>query len=167
MMSKRASFVVLALVALSCGVLVAQQANRQPEQLRGPQYYSHEPAVDNRKPDAKSWESYLGKQVQVEGLACGLFDKGVGPYLVMADGAMCYVQGLDDKPTEFDGRIVRAKGTLTKRTYEKSPPTSQGFAESFFVYALDDAKLTKLDKAEWPWLRAAPDRKEASITPKP
>lgn len=139
---------VVALIGRTAG---AHAADEQPAD--GQRYYTHEPPVDGLKPSAKAWSEVVGKRVQVEGVSLGQFEKGIGPYIVLENGTVYVDRALD--AAELNGRLVRVTGKLVKQEFKKAAPGSQGFEKNFFVYTLIDAKVEKIDKAAWPWMRLA------------
>ena len=114
--------------------------------------YSSEGSVSNESGNRQTfvdlgWEQFVGKSVVVEGLAWGVYEKGLGQRVIVDHGHI-YVHG----PMLPNGKLVRVAGMLRRGQMKPAPPGSQGYNESFEYLYIEAAKVKQIDVVELPQL---------------
>jgi hypothetical protein len=94
------------------------------------------------------WEQFDNQLVEVEGLAWGAFDKGLGAHLRLAQNDEVYLENIDLTNTDLNGRLLNLVGVFRKKRVEKAPPGAQGYGESFDYYSIDVVAARKIEKVE-------------------
>ena len=95
----------------------------------------------------KKWIAYdamVGQVVDVDGLAWGAFDKGLGAHLILPRGKVY----LKDMPLEQNGRLVRVTGILRKSSVGVAPKGAQGYSQPFDYFSLDIIQMSRIEKVE-------------------
>jgi hypothetical protein len=94
------------------------------------------------------WDQLDNTLVEVEGLAWGAFDKGLGEHLKLAQNDEVYLENIGLTNTDLNGRLLNVVGTFRKKRVEKAPSGAQGYGESFDYYSIDVIAARKIDKVE-------------------
>ena len=94
------------------------------------------------------WEQFDGHLVEVEGLAWGGADKGLGEHLRLAQNDEVYLENLNTTNTDLDGRLLNVVGIFRKKHMEKAPPGAQGYGESFGYFSIEVIAVRRIEKVE-------------------
>lgn len=95
-----------------------------------------------------SWDQMTDALVEVEGLAWGASDKGLGAHLKLAQNDEVYLENIDLTNTDLNGRLLNVVGTLRKKRMEKAPPGAQGYGHSFDYYTIEVIAARKIEKVD-------------------
>jgi hypothetical protein len=151
------AFLGLLLGCLLCGVILRSTHGDEPAQDRviQTQQFTHEPPRNGTKPFSKAWDDVVGRDMVVEGIAWGSFEKGWGEYVIL-NGGKVYVSeagfAKDPKQSVY-GKLVRVRGTLTVRKLPPTPSTVAGTSSTASIFELANATWEAIDKVTWPWMR--------------
>ena len=102
--------------------------------------------VDNTKKEI-AWNDMVDQIVDVDGLAWGAFEKGIGPYAVLPRGRV-YLKNLDLLNTDFNGRLIRVSGVLRKSRVEPAGKFAQGYSQPFEYFYIEIISASRIDKLE-------------------
>ena len=94
-----------------------------------------------------AWNDMTGRLVDIDGLAWGAFEKGLGSHLVLPNGKV-YLKNADLLNSDQNGRLVRATGVLRKSRVDAAPKSAQGYAQPFEYYSLDVVEIVRIEKLE-------------------
>lgn len=94
------------------------------------------------------WEQFDKTLVEVEGVAWGTADKGLGEHLVLTQNDIVYLENIDLLNTDLDGRLLNVVGIFRKKRVEKAPPGAQGYGQSFDYYSIEVIAARKIEKVE-------------------
>ena len=94
-----------------------------------------------------AWNDMTGSVVDVDGLAWGAFEKGLGSHLVLPRGKV-YLKNTDLLNSDLNGRLVRATGILMKSSVDAAPKGAQGYSQPFEYYYLDVVDISGIAKLE-------------------
>ena len=103
--------------------------------------------VESGEKRSIDWNDMQGRLVDVDGLAWGAFDKGLGYHLVLPNGKV-YLKDTDLLSSKQNGRLVRVTGVLRKFRVNAAPKDAQGYSQTFEYYALDVVEMTRIEKLE-------------------
>ncbi len=136
MTSKLTLFLSLVLMALLTQSVSAQQTSQ----------------IVNGEKVSKPWADVVGRQVVVEGLAWGAFEKGLGQRVVLAQHSV-YVRNIDFIKHKANGRLVRITGTLRIGRVGQSLTDAGGFSKEVEYFYLDVKQWKILDQVTSPWMK--------------
>lgn len=94
-----------------------------------------------------AWNDMIGSVVDVDGLAWGAIEKGLGSHLVLPRGKI-YLKNTDLLDSDLNGRLVRATGILRKSNVDAAPKGVQGYSQPFVYYYLDVIDISGIAKLE-------------------
>jgi len=114
--------------------------------------WSHDPPINGAKPSRRPWRDLVGKRVEVEGLAWGVFEKGPGEYVIL-NKAVVYVRDAKFLRAKAEGKLVRVRGVLDVRQIEAAEANAGGVGRQRQIFELHEVKWEFIDKVTWPWLR--------------
>lgn len=126
-----------------CGGLVMAQ---------GLDEITHDEPSNGTKPMAVPWREVVGKRVEVQGIAWGVFEKGAGEYIIL-NKAVVYTKDAGFLKASASGRLVKASGVLTLRKVKGGGMTSSGPNSDRDIFELAEIKWEFIDNVTWPWLR--------------
>ena len=95
-----------------------------------------------------SWNDMIGSLVEVDGLAWGAFEKGLGSHLVLPRGKI-YLENSDLVASDLNGRLARVAGVLRKSRVDAAPKYAQGYSQAFEYYYLDVVDISQVAKLEF------------------
>lgn len=107
----------------------------------------HSTFIEHGERRTIAWNDMVGRIVDVDGLAWGAFDKGLGSHLVLPHGKV-YLKNPDFLNSDQNGHLVRVTGVLTKSRVDAAPKGAQGYSEPFEYYTLDIVEITRIEKLE-------------------
>jgi hypothetical protein len=113
--------------------------------------WSHQPLRNGRKDPPRRWSELVGKNVAVEGIAWGSFEKGWGEYVIL-HSAKVYVPGADFNEHRMHGKLIRVEGTLKTATARRARPGASGPSEDFSYFLIERPRITAISEVTWPWL---------------
>ena len=93
-----------------------------------------------------AWDDLVGSIVEVDGLAWGAFEKGLGPRLVLPHGKV-YLRNFN-LDNESNGRLLRVAGILRKATVEPARPGEQGYGTRFEYFYIESFAVERIEKIE-------------------
>lgn len=112
--------------------------------------------IEGGRKHTVAWDDMMGSIVEVDGLAWGAFDKGLGPHVVMANHKI-YLENIDLIEADLNGRLVRITGVLRKSRVDPAPRGAQGYSQPFEYYYLDTVAVNNIDKVKLDQLRPSKD----------
>ena len=97
-----------------------------------------------------AWNDMVDRVVDVDGLAWGAMEKGLGAHLVLANGqnGKVYLKGTNLLEADLNGRLVRVTGVFRKARMEAAPKFAQGYSEPFDYFYLDVVQISPVDRLE-------------------
>ena len=107
----------------------------------------HSTFVERGQKRSIAWNDMTGRLVDVDGLAWGAFEKGLGSHLVLPRGKI-YLRNTDLLDSDLNGRLVRVTGILKKSRVDPAPKNAQGYSQSFEYYYLDIVHVSRIEKLE-------------------
>ncbi len=134
-------FSILAILAIS----LASQAQAQP-QANG--YARTSTIMVGHEKKFIPWDQMNGMLVEVDGLAWGGFEKGLGLHLRLTQDDEVYLENQNLSEADLNGRLLNVVGIFRKKRMEKAPPGAQGTNESFDYYTIEVIAARKIEKVE-------------------
>jgi hypothetical protein len=107
----------------------------------------HSTFIERGEKRTIAWNDMVGRIVDVDGLAWGAFDKGLGSHLVLPHGKV-YLKNPDFLNSDQNGNLVRVTGVLRKSRIDAAPKGAQGYSQPFEYYTLDVVEITRIEKLE-------------------
>jgi len=107
----------------------------------------HSTFVERGERRTIAWNDMTGSLVDVDGLAWGALEKGLGSHLVLPRGKI-YLKNTDLLRSDLNGRLVRATGVLRRSRVNAAPKGAQGYGQPFEYYYLDVVHLSRIVKLE-------------------
>ena len=105
----------------------------------------HSTFIERGQKRSVAWNDMVDRVVNVEGLAWGAFEKGLGSHLVLPHGKV-YIKGVDLHKTDLNGRLVHVTGVLKKSRIEAAPVGAQGYSKPFEYFYLDVIDISQTEK---------------------
>lgn len=144
---------IAALIALSLSVAMcgAGEPTRYGD-ANGSQLFTHEKPQGNEKPDSRVWKEIVGRNVVVQGLFWGAFEKGYGPYVIM-NGSKIYIDSDKLPAAKVQGKLVEVKGKLVVQFQQAAPRNSAGIKLPLRIFKVRPTEYRILKRVDWPWMR--------------
>jgi len=115
------------------------------------------PPVSSNVTRVSTWDDRLGSIVEVEGLAWGAMEKGLGDHILMPHNKV-YLKNLDLLKTDLNGKLIRVAGVLRKSRVNPAEKFSQGYTRAFEYYWIETISFKQIEKVtEWQLLPTSDD----------
>lgn len=140
---KNLKLLLIAIFAMPVSCAFAQKAIKIDT---GP----HSTFVEGGTKRTIAWNDMVDRVVDVDGLAWGALEKGLGSHLVLANSqnGKVYLRGADLLEADLNGRLVRVSGVLRKTRVEAAPKFAQGYSKPFEYFYLDVVQISPIDRLE-------------------
>jgi hypothetical protein len=147
-----ARLVITLLFLLTCDSDGSAGDNATYSDANGTKLFTHEKPRGSEKPDSRAWKEIVGRNVVVQGLFWGTFEKGYGPYVIM-NGSVIYIDSKKLPAVKIQGRLVELKGKLVVRYQPAGRKNSAGNSRPVRIFKVQPTQYRLLRRVDWPWMR--------------